>query len=81
MMYSETSNRKSNQITAPNRRQAFQFGCAGLGGRDIGWAFDNVRITFVPEPSTYALLILGLAVFAPRRFCVRRRGDDDNDVG
>jgi hypothetical protein len=46
-----------------------------MGGREIGWAFDDVRITFVPvpEPSAYALFFLGLALFAPRLFCVRRR--------
>ncbi len=45
-----------------------------MGARDIGWDFDNVRITFVPEPSVCALFILGLAPFAPRFFRFRKRG-------
>jgi hypothetical protein len=72
----------TESVTAPPGAGFSELQMRGyMGGRDIGWAFDNVRISFVPEPSTYALLILGLAVFAPRRFCVRRRGDDENDVG
>lgn len=37
-------------------------------GEEEGYAFDNLEVTYIPEPSSVALLLLGVAgVFAARR--------------
>jgi hypothetical protein len=44
----------------------------GMGGDNIGMLLDNVNVTAVPEPGTYALMALGLAAVAG--FARRRQG-------
>lgn len=45
----------------------------GAGRDNIGMLLDNVRVTSVPEPQTYALLALGLAAIGAT--ALRRRRD------
>lgn len=46
----------------------FEVGGAGLGGTNRGMYVDNINLTFVPEPTTTALLGLGgLALILRRR--------------
>jgi hypothetical protein len=48
----------------------FTLSFAGAGGDNIGMLLDNVSVTAVPEPQTYAMLALGLLAVGA---AVRRR--------
>jgi hypothetical protein len=48
----------------------FTLSFAGVGGDNIGMLLDNVSVTAVPEPQTYAMLALGLLAIGA---AVRRR--------
>ena len=47
-------------VTSPVAVSFFASGAGWQGGNDESWAIDNLRITSVPEPTTLALMGLGL---------------------
>lgn len=54
----------------PQSSGPFTLSFAGAGGDNIGMLLDNVSVTAVPEPQTYAMLALGLLAVGA---AVRRR--------
>lgn len=56
----------------PTTTGAYTLSFEGAGRDNIGMLLDNVNVTAVPEPSTYALMALGLAAIGAA--ARRRRG-------
>lgn len=54
----------------PGASGMFSLTFANLGGDNVGALLDNVEVTAIPEPSTYALMLAGLAGIG---FVARRR--------
>lgn len=49
---------------------SYSFGYQNSGGDNVGILLDNVSVSAVPEPETYAMLLVGLGLLG---FTVRRR--------
>jgi hypothetical protein len=67
-----TSTNTSNLTLADNTSYKLYFGSAGAGlpGMSTGMTLDNVAVTPVPEPESYAMLVAGLGMLG---FMGRRR--------
>ena len=63
-------------FTVPHLAPAVTFRFTGIGLEPLNnesWGVDNVRVSTVPEPSSAALLVSGIA------FCIRRRSLRTNE--
>jgi uncharacterized protein YjbJ (UPF0337 family) len=56
----------------PNTSGIYTISFQNGGGDNVGALLDNVRVTAVPEPETYAMLLTGLGLMG---FIARRRKD------